>query len=350
MTQPHVDFGVPTMGTVAPDREPGECRPGPLLLMIGDGYAAAADHAASVAGFRVERRTGIGADMAALGLQGHAAVLWVADAGQLDPAADAALAAFVEAQRAGLVLVTHRADIDHAYALESARLASDILVDPGSAEAALAMTRALRPFGKTVHDGDERPPTIDRLDQLQDEVARIASVLARLSLDDANRVAGGSDYIGYAASPDPYVTGGSWPNTVSAPTRGYGAAAMPGAFPSGLSHAEQRVRQVRTIIRLRRARDAVFPTDLFADPAWDMLLDLYAARLEGKTVSVSSLCIAAAVPATTALRWIRSMTDAGLFLREADGNDRRRVFIALSDRAEEALDRYFTSIGDALPV
>jgi len=36
-----------------------------------------------------------------------------------------------------------------------------------------------------------------------------------------------------------------------------------------------------------------------ADPAWDMLLDLTAARAESRAVSVSSLCIAAGVPTTT---------------------------------------------------
>src|SRR3546814_19974187 len=65
-----------------------------------------------------------------------------------------------------------------------------------------------------------------------------------------------------------------------------------------------------------------------------------AARLEHKRVSVSSLCIAAAVPATTALRWIKSMTDEGLFVRRADNNDGRRIFIELSDKAAGAMSAY----------
>ena len=77
-----------------------------------------------------------------------------------------------------------------------------------------------------------------------------------------------------------------------------------------------------------------------------MLLDLYAARLERQPVSVSSLCIAAAVPATTALRWIKTMTDAGIFLREADPQDGRRIFIALSDGANEAMARYFEALDE----
>jgi hypothetical protein len=90
---------------------------------------------------------------------------------------------------------------------------------------------------------------------------------------------------------------------------------------------------VRRLIRLRRDRDRHFPAELFADPAWDMLLDLAAARMERVDVPVSSLCVAAAVPTTTALRWVRSLSEAGLFVRRTDPADGRRTFIGLSDQA-----------------
>lgn len=90
---------------------------------------------------------------------------------------------------------------------------------------------------------------------------------------------------------------------------------------------------VRRLIRLRRDRDRHFPAELFADPAWDMLLDLAAARMERVDVPVSSLCVAAAVPTTTALRWVRSLSEAGLFVRRTDRIDARRTFIGLSDQA-----------------
>jgi hypothetical protein len=98
--------------------------------------------------------------------------------------------------------------------------------------------------------------------------------------------------------------------------------------------------RVRAIIRARRVRDQFFGPGLFADPAWDMLLDLLAARLEGRHVAVSSLCIAAAVPATTALRWIKVLTERGWFVRVSDPQDGRRIHIELSDQAAAALDAY----------
>lgn len=72
-----------------------------------------------------------------------------------------------------------------------------------------------------------------------------------------------------------------------------------------------------------------------------MLLDLYAAHYERQRVSVSSLCIAAAVPATTALRWIKTMCDTGKFLRAWDPNDGRRIFISLSEETRLKMDAYF---------
>ena len=104
-------------------------------------------------------------------------------------------------------------------------------------------------------------------------------------------------------------------------------------------------RLIRRIIRQRQLRARFFDGELFADPAWDMLLDLAAARAEHKRVSVTSLCIASGVPPTTALRWIALMTEAGLLDRVEDETDRRRAFIALADRAADAISRYFAELG-----
>ena len=101
---------------------------------------------------------------------------------------------------------------------------------------------------------------------------------------------------------------------------------------------------VRAILKRRRDRDRYFPAELFSDPAWDMLLDLSAARLEGRSVSVSSLCIAAAVPTTTGLRWIRNLCDVGMFVRTTDPDDLRRGIISLSDATAERMFAYLAAI------
>ncbi|HQN55503.1 MAG TPA: winged helix DNA-binding protein, partial [Novosphingobium sp.] len=53
-----------------------------------------------------------------------------------------------------------------------------------------------------------------------------------------------------------------------------------------------------------------------------------------------SLCIAAAVPSTTALRWIRNLIDMGLFQRRADPAGGRRIYISLTDAAAQAIAAY----------
>ena len=102
--------------------------------------------------------------------------------------------------------------------------------------------------------------------------------------------------------------------------------------------------EVRRAIRARRVRDQFFAGGLLEDPAWDMLLDLVAVDLEQARVSVSSLCIAAAVAPTTALRWISKLTQAGLLERQPDPFDRRRAYMALSATARDAMTGYVAAI------
>lgn len=104
-------------------------------------------------------------------------------------------------------------------------------------------------------------------------------------------------------------------------------------------------RLIRNILRQRRLRSQYFDDGLFADPAWDILLDLTAARAEHERVSVTSACIASGVPSTTALRWIQQLLEIGLLDRTEDDRDRRRAFISLSDSAAERMARYFEHLG-----
>jgi hypothetical protein len=146
-----------------------------------------------------------------------------------------------------------------------------------------------------------------RLQQLSEEVGRIANVLAALSEHES-------------------------------------AAAAMAAVGANEDEGERLdAGFIRSIIRVRRMRDHFFKSELFADPAWDMLLDLMAARVERQRVAVSSLCIAAAVPPTTALRWIKSLCDQGLFVRVADPEDGRRVFIELSSDTAARMEAYLKS-------
>lgn len=97
------------------------------------------------------------------------------------------------------------------------------------------------------------------------------------------------------------------------------------------AHALDGLLLAKGLYQLRRRRDFHFGQSLFFDPAWDILLELYAAELTGRRVSVSSAGLASSVPATTALRWIKQLEDSAFIRREADADDRRRVYLRLSE-------------------
>lgn len=109
--------------------------------------------------------------------------------------------------------------------------------------------------------------------------------------------------------------------------------------------ARSNLALARQTYALRRKRAAIFGNpDLFGEPAWDILLDLYIAKGEGKQVSVSSACIGSAAPPTTGLRWLGVLADEGLVVREADADDHRRVLVRLTPAGQAAMDRFFDAV------
>ena len=94
---------------------------------------------------------------------------------------------------------------------------------------------------------------------------------------------------------------------------------------------------VREHFRLIDRRDTMLGAR--CEPAWNILLDLAAAKIDGERVSVTSACIAARVPPTTALRCVCLLEDRGLIYREADETDHRRMFLNITDEAFAAVQR-----------
>jgi len=113
---------------------------------------------------------------------------------------------------------------------------------------------------------------------------------------------------------------------------------MTAALPRRFAPVPPATR-VRQIIRLRRLRERYFGEDLFADPAWDMMLDLMVAQLEGKRVTVTSVCAAAAVPTATALRRLKALTAKGIVERARDPGNRRRTYLNLSEDTQRTMIR-----------
>lgn len=107
----------------------------------------------------------------------------------------------------------------------------------------------------------------------------------------------------------------------------------------------QMVNTARAMYRNRRLRPRIFADDtLFGEPAWDILLDLFIAEVDNKPLSVTAACIGAAVPTSTALRWLAILEERGLLRRENDPGDARRVFLHLTDEGYAKMASFFIQV------
>jgi hypothetical protein len=309
------------------------------MLLVGEGMAATAllnwaaraglrcvgQVAPEAAGERLEKTVAL--DLILLDVRGMDV------AQRINRATALALAGRRSVPGARLAVMTDLAGLDYALAMLDAPEA-EFLCEPLEGEiitllvmAALRQTSA-RPM--PLHDA-ARDTEMAHFERLSDEVRRLALTIERMAQGEGPAVGTGGVVLDRY---DAYRGEGSTP--MRNPAEQFQSrdqvrprAAIDKDLPS---HAE-----VRQLIRARRMREQFLPAALFADPAWDMMLDLLAARLAGQNVSVSSLCIAASVPPTTALRWIRQLTDRAVFARTDDPVDGRRVFIELTEEAAEAM-------------
>lgn len=83
---------------------------------------------------------------------------------------------------------------------------------------------------------------------------------------------------------------------------------------------------------------------MFADPAWDILLQAYVALLEKEPLLVSTICRESVVPATTALRWISVLEQEGLLVRRHDPEGERRWWLEMSESGRNVMERYLASV------
>lgn len=100
------------------------------------------------------------------------------------------------------------------------------------------------------------------------------------------------------------------------------------------------VKKAKELIDITKRRSRlVSVANLFADPAWFILLDLFVRQHSGLQTSVSSACHASFSPVTTALRHLAILTERKIIEREYDPVDQRRVFLKLTEEAIAEIQR-----------
>lgn len=100
------------------------------------------------------------------------------------------------------------------------------------------------------------------------------------------------------------------------------------------------VKKAKDLIEITKRRSRlVSAANLFADPAWFILLDLFVRQHAGLQTSVSSACHASFSPVTTALRHIAILTERNIIRRQYDPVDQRRVYLELTDETKDEIQR-----------
>lgn len=94
----------------------------------------------------------------------------------------------------------------------------------------------------------------------------------------------------------------------------------------------------------RRRRNRFLDDDLFGEPAWDMLLDLFINHARKQRVPTTSLCIASQAPTTTALRWISILEQRGLVRRISSERDQRVHYVELEEKGYRAVSGFLRAV------
>ena len=110
--------------------------------------------------------------------------------------------------------------------------------------------------------------------------------------------------------------------------------------------AETTEELIASILRFRRARAEFFDAALFANPAWDMLLQLFAAKLAKRKMTLADFDVG--TPASTVARWASALEERGLIFLEGLGAGERRV--ELSEAAAAKMANLFRSVRVPAPI
>jgi hypothetical protein len=109
--------------------------------------------------------------------------------------------------------------------------------------------------------------------------------------------------------------------------------------PGGGMDLQNNVRVAKNLLHVRKR---IFGSELFAGPAWEILLQLFDAYTSQRTETVGQVSLGADLPCTTVLRWLNRLSDDGLVRLRDDHLDRRRRFAELTDSGVQLMTQYFS--------
>lgn len=102
----------------------------------------------------------------------------------------------------------------------------------------------------------------------------------------------------------------------------------------------KRAECVGRLLAASSLRKRFFGDNLFFDPAWELLLSIFAFDCMQKRATVMAVVEASQIPTTTVIRWLAILEDRRLIRTRHDPLDGRRRFIELTDIGDKAFGDY----------
>ena len=99
----------------------------------------------------------------------------------------------------------------------------------------------------------------------------------------------------------------------------------------------------KAIVHRRKKRSAFFPSAMFGEPAWHILLTLYVGEDQpGQTVT--SLAALMSAPQSSTIRWLDYLEGQRFIVRESHPTDKRSAISRLTEKGRGAIEGYLSEL------
>lgn len=99
----------------------------------------------------------------------------------------------------------------------------------------------------------------------------------------------------------------------------------------------EAIKLVSHVVHARRTRSDFFAPEIFSDPAWDILLVLFLAKVRGDGMTTNQLAKAAGASLSASVRWVDVLERTGLVQQKCDPLGGEAQMVELSPRGWSAM-------------
>jgi hypothetical protein len=110
--------------------------------------------------------------------------------------------------------------------------------------------------------------------------------------------------------------------------------------PDDVGTAETNVDLAERIFASRGHRAEIFGSNMFVDPAYDILLYMFIMAGRGQMSDVGGVCRASGAPDATALRYIKSLVEKGYINRAPHPYDKRISNLTITPMATNLMNEW----------